>query len=764
MVVAQADERDNMASNTLETRILLMSDSTTAWASSTKIILKGEVAFEFGTDTTQPPKIKIGDGTHTFAELPYAVLSPSEIDTVIENALATFRDTIHTHSNKAILDKIEVALTNALKANYDKAYTHSQSAHAPSNAEKNKIESIKVNGTAQTIDEDRAVDISVPISGSEVIVNGNHMLELKSVAASKVTGELSADNIPGISASKISSGIIDVARLPKVALDTLVKVADDDARYKLTSSEVQTGDTVYVNTTNKMYLVVDNTKLSSDDGYAVYAAGSAATVNWSGVLGKPSTYAPSAHTHTISEVTNLQTTLNGKSPLIGNTSLKQLSSTVTLGSGGGAYIEQVNNTYRERIKVNDSSDEEVDEVFGFYQSSDSGENYTDLLSIRKTGTVVAKTFSGNLNGLATNATNDASGNKITTSYGSSLSVNGQTVTLLSKSGDTLSSITTQDTWRPVVNNLSSTVTTSSLSANQGRILNNTISNHANNKSNPHSVTKEQVGLKNVANYTQIIAISGDDYYGMGLPDGTATKSIRTTSDGLLPYQSGLNGSGHSSLGSSTWYFKTAYIDNIFDSTGKNIKANYVHKIDSDNGFITYTMGDGSIGSLSLGTVDKIINVALSASGWTQDSTTGRYTQSVSNTELKSTYNAICASRADSSWNSSTLKAYNKAFGIVSQGTATITDGAATFSVMKQPSVDITVALYCSVSSDALAADSNSAVSKDYVDNQLASYERSTYADLETAKIAATSAADRANTAISSLGNLAYVSYTVTKTI
>lgn len=43
----------------------------------------------------------------------------------------------HTHSNKSTLDSIQQALTTALKTNYDTAYTHSQSAHAPSNAQKN---------------------------------------------------------------------------------------------------------------------------------------------------------------------------------------------------------------------------------------------------------------------------------------------------------------------------------------------------------------------------------------------------------------------------------------------------------------------------------------------------------------------------------------------------------------------------------------------------------------------------------------------------
>lgn len=58
-------------------------------------------------------------------------------------------------------------LTNELKGNYDAAYTHSTSAHAPVDAQANIIESVKVNGTALTV-TGKAVDIAVPTKVSEL--------------------------------------------------------------------------------------------------------------------------------------------------------------------------------------------------------------------------------------------------------------------------------------------------------------------------------------------------------------------------------------------------------------------------------------------------------------------------------------------------------------------------------------------------------------------------------------------------------------------
>ena len=116
-------------------------------------------------------------------------------------------------------------------------------------------------------------------------------------------------DITDIDASKIKSGTIDIDRLPKGAIERMVYVKDDAARFALTTNTAQNGDTVKVRSTKKMFYVIDDTKLSSEAGYEPYTAESASAVPWSGVTGKPTTFTPEAHAHAISEVADLQETL-----------------------------------------------------------------------------------------------------------------------------------------------------------------------------------------------------------------------------------------------------------------------------------------------------------------------------------------------------------------------------------------------------------------------------------------------------------------------
>lgn len=81
--------------------------------------------------------------------------------------------------------------------------------------------------------------------------------------------------IPQVDASVVTTGTLPLSVLPQGALERLVKVADSKARLALTDSQVQLGDSVLQIDTNTMYVVVDESKLSSEDGYQEYAAGTA---------------------------------------------------------------------------------------------------------------------------------------------------------------------------------------------------------------------------------------------------------------------------------------------------------------------------------------------------------------------------------------------------------------------------------------------------------------------------------------------------------
>ena len=116
------------------------------------------------------------------------------------------------------------------------------------------------------------------------------------------SGTLHVDRIPNLDADKITSGTINIQRIPAAALERLVIVSDQTARFDLTTAQVQTGDTVKQEDTGIMYRVVDDTQLGNASGYVQYSAGSAASVPWSGVADKPTTFTPSSHTHTIADL------------------------------------------------------------------------------------------------------------------------------------------------------------------------------------------------------------------------------------------------------------------------------------------------------------------------------------------------------------------------------------------------------------------------------------------------------------------------------
>lgn len=98
-----------------------------------------------------------------------------------------------------------------------------------------------------------------------------------------ITHNVTYKDASEIDASQITSGTISVDRLPAGSLERCVVVANESARFALTTNDVQDGDTVKQSDTGVMYMVVDVNNLNSDAGYLTYTA----VTNWESIANKP---------------------------------------------------------------------------------------------------------------------------------------------------------------------------------------------------------------------------------------------------------------------------------------------------------------------------------------------------------------------------------------------------------------------------------------------------------------------------------------------
>lgn len=201
----------------------------------------------------------------------------------------------------------------------------------------------------QLLDKANDIDLTKYALKTDNAPTATKLQAARTIALSgAVTGSVSSDfgdnvtistTLANFDASKIASGTISIDRLPKAALERLVVVANDTARFALTTATVQSGDTVKVTSTGKMYLIKNESKLNSEDGYEPYTASQASSVPWSGVTGKPSTFTPPTSSATVLGGIKVGYTTSGK------------NYKVQLDSSGNAYVNvpwtDNNTTYNE---------------------------------------------------------------------------------------------------------------------------------------------------------------------------------------------------------------------------------------------------------------------------------------------------------------------------------------------------------------------------------------------------------------------------------
>lgn len=193
----------------------------------------------------------------------------------------------------------------------------------------NKLNKIKVNNSTVN-----SANLNIVGSGGTTVSNNSGTITISSETAPT-----------SFDASAITSGTIDLERLPKGALERLFIVSSENDAM---NTDCQEGDTVQVTgNDNKMYFCVNGSATTFTNKFREYTAGAATSVPWSGVTGKPTIP---------SKVSQLE---NDSNFLTSHQELKTINNESIIGSGnitiegGGEDIvlfDCSNATYESHIK------------------------------------------------------------------------------------------------------------------------------------------------------------------------------------------------------------------------------------------------------------------------------------------------------------------------------------------------------------------------------------------------------------------------------
>lgn len=144
----------------------------------------------------------------------------------------------------------DVFLSDAVDSDLDAA--EGMTAATPKavhDATKNKLD--KTTSDTQNVKSEVVFDGGVTVSGDNFKV-----------------GEYQADGT-------FKDGVIPLKYIPQGALERLVTVQNETERFKLTTDQVQVGDSVKQIDTDTVYMVVDQDNLDNENGYVEYSGGTA---------------------------------------------------------------------------------------------------------------------------------------------------------------------------------------------------------------------------------------------------------------------------------------------------------------------------------------------------------------------------------------------------------------------------------------------------------------------------------------------------------
>jgi hypothetical protein len=220
------------------------------------------------------------------ATTPYSTSSTNELPPGDSNHILVSEAAIQTLSNKTISGSANT-LTNIPNSATTATASNTASTIVARDASNNFTAgtiTANLTGNADTATTAGNVTgvVAVANGGTGATDAGNARSNLGLGTAAIVNTGTSSGNVPILD----GSGLLAIGVIPPAALERLVIVADQAARYALTTATVQLGDTVKQTDTGVMYFVKDEANLGNAAGYSEYTAGTAAAVAASGITGQ----------------------------------------------------------------------------------------------------------------------------------------------------------------------------------------------------------------------------------------------------------------------------------------------------------------------------------------------------------------------------------------------------------------------------------------------------------------------------------------------
>ena len=243
-------------------------------------------------------------------------------------------------------------------------------------------------GTATKLATPRVIAIAGAVSGSATF-NGSSNVSINST-------------LNGFDASKITSGTISEARLPNIPIEKLpagalermfVVESQTAAIDAVKAGTIQEGDVVQIGNGGLMYFCIDDAATTFGNAFKEFTAGSATSVPWSGVTGKP-TFATVATSGSYNDLSNKPTipSLSGYATQSWVTSQGYLTSipVATSSAYGGIQIGYTTSGKNYAVQLSNGK------AYVNVPWTDTNTTYTSGTNISISGTTINCTYSYSL--------------------------------------------------------------------------------------------------------------------------------------------------------------------------------------------------------------------------------------------------------------------------------------------------------------------------------------------------------------------------------